>query len=827
MPRRRWWLGALAAVALVLLLGRALADAFVDYQWYDAMGASALWRSRLMYITVLEITSGSVYAIFAFANLYAVRRSVVSLRYPRHVGNLEIDEEVPPRYLDAITALLALMLGALLALPTEQWMALALARTGLPFREADPYFGADLGFFVYRLPFESSVHLWTIAAVLLVATVVILLYALTPSLKWQGGSLYVSNYVRRHLVVLGAVMLLLLAWKYRLDAYELLLNGSGRDGVLTYADHRATIPVDLLLSLLTIAAAAAVLVFGWQGQLRAAIGAVVAIFVLSFLVRQIAPVISERSSQARTSIEREQPYVATRAEYTRRAFAVDRIRPADSTSVWTSLAAAQSYVSVWDAEALARAITRLHRSDVTALNPGWTTEPQGLVAVVPERPTSGTDSDVARAAWSVSRVLASTADAQGDPIRTGPAAAGMIERLPPVLVQDSATGYVVLLDTLGHTATPALQGTWTRLAYAWSLQNFTLLFGALPTSARIMTRRDVRERVSSIAPFFDLGANVTPVIAGDSLYWSVDLYSTSDSYPLSQRITMGTGDRAYDRTYFQHAATAIVNAHSGRVSLLPDARREPMAESWRQAFPELFTAPTGGTDLAASLPPAVDGARAQATVVARVGLSGEAPRGGHLAWNEGADSVLARGPAPIMSLPGAAGALASTLPVLDDNDRVAGLLIATRRGDPVSYWMPGPSTALRWTFVIDTLRRLSDSTLALPRGTHSVRGRIRAVPVAGEATYLQPTFAWPQDVGPSLARVAVMRPDRVLIGRTLAEAAGAQAVPRDSGTATLPLFRARVQALYDQMRAALARSDWTAFGRAYDSLGAVLARQRR
>ncbi len=111
----------------MLLLGRALADAYVEYQWYDAMGAASLWRTRMMYTALLELASGALFATFAFANLYAVRLSVVSLRYPRHVGNLEIDEEVPPRYLDILAGVLSLLLGVLLALPREQWMSLALA----------------------------------------------------------------------------------------------------------------------------------------------------------------------------------------------------------------------------------------------------------------------------------------------------------------------------------------------------------------------------------------------------------------------------------------------------------------------------------------------------------------------------------------------------------------------------------------------------------------------------------------------------------------------------------------------------------------------------
>ena len=73
----------------------------------------------------------------------------------------------------------------------------------------------------------------------------IALYALTPSLKWQRGSLYASTYVRRHFTVLVGVLLLMLAWSFRLDMYALLLDGSGADGAFSYVDYRVGIPGNL------------------------------------------------------------------------------------------------------------------------------------------------------------------------------------------------------------------------------------------------------------------------------------------------------------------------------------------------------------------------------------------------------------------------------------------------------------------------------------------------------------------------------------------------------------------------------------------------------
>src|SRR5687767_12861628 len=194
------------------------------------MGAAGLWRAQALSVLILRVVSALVAAAFIFANLYAVRRSVVSLVLPRRVANLEIGQEVPGSYLVGTALGISLLLGAFLALPRDQWIRFDLVRHGLPFGDKDPYFERDFGFFVYWLPFESSLHVWALIAVLLAIALVVFLYALTPSLRWERGALYVSNYVRRHFVVLASVLLLVLAWSYRLDAYEVLFDGSGPDG---------------------------------------------------------------------------------------------------------------------------------------------------------------------------------------------------------------------------------------------------------------------------------------------------------------------------------------------------------------------------------------------------------------------------------------------------------------------------------------------------------------------------------------------------------------------------------------------------------------------
>ena len=88
MSRRRWLTGGAIAVALVLLAGRAIAGLYVEHEWYESLGALALWRAQLENTILLRTTSFVVAGAFAFANLWAVRSSVVHLVLPRRVGNI-------------------------------------------------------------------------------------------------------------------------------------------------------------------------------------------------------------------------------------------------------------------------------------------------------------------------------------------------------------------------------------------------------------------------------------------------------------------------------------------------------------------------------------------------------------------------------------------------------------------------------------------------------------------------------------------------------------------------------------------------------------------
>ncbi len=826
MNARRWWLIALASVALVLLAGRALAAIYVDYQWYNALGAAAIWRTKALYIVILKTLSGLAGAAFIFANLYAVRHSVVSLRFPRRLANLEIAEEVPGRYLVASAAALSLLLGALVTIPSDQWTALALTQISIPFGEPVAYFEADLGFFVYWLPFETVLFVWSLFATLLVSAVIAFLYALTPSLRWERGALYVSNYVRRHFTVLGTILMIIVAWSLRLDAYNYFIDGHGPGGAFSYVDHHASVQADLVLSAGLIGAAITVLIAGWQGHVRMALVTVAVSLVLCIGVRKAAPALTWRLAKQGEIAARDVSFLQTRGDYSRRAYAVDRIARGDTIARFATRAEAVRGVSLWDPAVLARATTQQRRGAAPWI--GWTSAPAGIMALVPERPAP---SETTRPSWQVTRILAATVDGRGEPVHANVAGAVASDGplVAPVLVRDSAGGVQLIADSLDRIAAPRVNGTLARIAAAWSLQNLRLFFGDAPSpNAKLISRRDVRERLDALVPFFEQGSQEFPVVVGDTLWWVVDLYSASTRYPLSHHVVVPLRG---EFSYFQHSATALVNATTGRVSLVSDPQLDPVARSWVREFPSVFVpwsrVPSA---LSVAIPPAVDAIHAQADIVARYGIGRDALRGGQVAWNDGADDLLASGGPPLMLVAGAGAPLLALSDVsLDSAGRVVGAVVGTGGPEHLSRWVPLARPGPSWGALSDQLHRASDSAAQTSaREPKLVRGRIRTVPVGTGLVFVQPTYFWPTEGSPSLARVAAIDADRVLTGVTLADAFGApNGTTSDSLITTSPTaFRGRVQSLYAQMRAALRAGDWLAFGRAYEALGVLLGAPR-
>ncbi len=870
MQMRGWLLIALLAVAVLLLGGRVVTLLVVDHQWYQAMGQQLLWWERTSSLLLLQGGLALLGTLFAFANFASVRSTILAVAVPQRIENIELTTMVPATRLTWITVVAGLVTGIALAIPFDDWTTVSMARHGIPFGEIEGYHDRDLGFYVYWLPLEELLYIWSLVTLVVVTALVIMLYALTRSLRMEGKRLSVSSHVRRHMSALGALVLLLLSWSYRLDSFDLLRSGSGREGLFLRVDHVVTLRINTLLAICAAAAAFILLRSLWVGHMRTALLTITAILVAATLGRHGIPSLLERGDTLGDPSRRDIDYIATRALVSRRAYDVDGIRMARAdtgVASATRISSRQlgSRMALWDATAAAQFAASEGVSNTSNardfLVPATIKTKHGTVGLLTAESGSDKSSwrfgirDLSVASPAVEGVEFTTVAYDGSSALGNNNFASALEG--DLLVAPGLDGHAVVYDRSGTIPGARLATLLSRISHAWSARDPRLLRrDTIGYPGVFVPYRDVRTRVAALAPVFAQSA-VSPLIFGKTLYWAVDLYSASDDYPLSQQLVAAGALRSY----FRHAGTALVEGATGKVMIVSANRADPIARTWMALSPDLYVAASEvDPELVAMLPPPTDGAIAQLRTFARFGsrVEGQVPR--HFP-----DSALSpQLTTPVLAVSGSTPRTPSStrqssegdnvrpqsanerektgtsmspawsVPLLESDDLVSGVASVVGGASRATYWDTTAVPRLAWASVAQELRNALDSARAgLPNGSGReprVRfGRIHSImspagPILAQSVHLSSV-----DGTLPVSRVAVYVGDRVVTGRDLYDVAS-----RLSGESVLPPVEipeldadsrdAATLRLYDRMRAALRRSDWVSFGAAFDSLGRLLGR---
>jgi hypothetical protein len=103
--------------------------------------------------------------------------------------------------------------------------------------------------------------------------------------------------------------------------------------------------------------------------------------------------------------------------------------------------------------------------------------------------------------------------------------------------------------------------------------------------SRLLMRRNILTRVRALAPFLNWDADPYIVIGDNGhLYWLLDAFTTSNSYPDSASYPFD--DDAIN--YMRNSVKVVVDAYTGATTLYVFDPRDPIIGAWRAIFPSLF-----------------------------------------------------------------------------------------------------------------------------------------------------------------------------------------------------------------------------------------------
>jgi len=314
----RAWLWLLIPVALFFFFNVGLGF-LSDSAWYRSLGYESVYYTRIGASLGLFVAGFLTAWLFITLNILLARRlepfGIVGTP-PEQVAaafGMRI-----PTVLIAAAGVFAFFMGLGVA---GDWQQLLLYFNQVSFGITDPIFGRDVSFFVFTLPVWELLRGWLF--LLLLATIAAV--AITAGVGWRGWN--VRRGIRLHLAVLGALLLLLVAWQYRLQAYDLVYSQRGPVYGGTYTDINARLPAYNLLALVTLVAAVMLVVVAALGRGWKAIAGVMAAWaIVAVVAGSIYPGFVQRFQVAPNELTLEKPYIADSINYTRLAYNLDKIQ---------------------------------------------------------------------------------------------------------------------------------------------------------------------------------------------------------------------------------------------------------------------------------------------------------------------------------------------------------------------------------------------------------------------------------------------------------------------------------------------------------------------
>jgi uncharacterized membrane protein (UPF0182 family) len=395
------------------------------------------------------------------------------------------------------------------------------------------------------------------------------------------------------------------------------------------------------------------------------------------------------------------------------------------------------------------------------------------------------------------------------------------------------------------------------LLAAYFRSSKVLLSGDIGAESRVLYHRNVAARARKALPFLRFDPDPYLVIRRDgTLTWILDAYTSSDRFPYAARLA--------DRTsYMRNSVKVVIDAYDGTiVPYLADAR-DPIARTWRRAFPGLFR------DLAAM----------PADLRAHIRYPGELyhiqmglyaiyhmddPAELYHREDQWQVPTMQQGQQEvpfmrriIMRLPreGREEYIYMTPFTPRQKDNLTAWVVARSDGPHygklVEYRFPRQSLVFGPRQIVNRINQDTEISRQLSlwdqRGSEVIRGELMVIPIQEGLVYVQPIFLRAEGGRiPEMKRVVVAYENRAVMEETLEEglaqifggavpAAGATApaaAPSPAGaaptappTATAPSRAELVQRAkthYDRALAAQRAGDWARYGEEIRRLGEVL-----
>jgi uncharacterized membrane protein (UPF0182 family) len=636
-PRsRRRFLFILAVVAVILFGGRTALSYYVDVLWFGSLGyRDVFWKTLSLQWGIFTAFAAATFLIL-FGSFLALKRAHLPDLPSGHtifIGQQPVKLPVEP-----VLRLIALGLSIVIAAVTGagmsvEWPTLALflhAPRAIG-SVVDPIFGKPLNFFLFALPAWQLIAGWLLTLAVITCALAVFFILITGgsrvlarrssvTLPWRGFS------------IAFAFLLMVLAMLAYLGRFERLFEDHTIFGGVTYTDAHVTLTGMLVVCAAlilgaVIAAVNAVSMQRGRWLVAAVVPAAVCYVGLQVVVWYVSSFIVKPNE-----LVREKAYITYNTDLTRQAYGLDRVAQREFPAETTVEAADPEHnqvtlqnIRLWDWRALQDTLRQIQEIRTYYDFPDIDIDRYEIEGTTREVMLATRELNVEKLPESsrnwINEKLIYT---HGYGITMNPVNGFTPEGLPTLIlsnmpVQSTVRGLSItrpevyfgeLTNTDVYVKTRQKEFNYpqgqTNNLTSYEGNGGILLGGflrriilaldrgdlaKLPFSddvtkdSRLLMRRNVRDRVSALAPFLTFDPDPYIVLGDDGrLSWMMDAFTVADTYPYSSHYRLGNNAI----NYMRNSVKVVIDAYDGTTTFYVFDTDDPIISAYRAIFPALF-----------------------------------------------------------------------------------------------------------------------------------------------------------------------------------------------------------------------------------------------
>ena len=615
-----FFLGSLFVLPLLVGL-------YTDWLWFGEIGFTKIFTTIIGTKLFLGLSAGIFATFFMYANLRLAAKLVKDK--PINVGLLK-KASIPigvvnyvPRLFFPTSILFGFFIGQA---ASAQWLTLLTYLNHTTFNLKDPLLGQDISFYFFTLPFFNALLSFAWWVILPSFILTPLFYFLKTALWVDQSGITIEKNVRKHFFAFGALFFILLAAGNILARFNSLTEPHSLGTGAYFTTVNAILPALSILVFFALVCSGTLLLNLFRNSKRLIFLSVAVYFLVWLGGIVVYPMALQKLVVSPNELVKEGPFIEYNIAATRAAFNLERVEERNLTGETTlsqkdilNNEATIKNVRLWDRKPLLDTFgqiqeIRTYYDFVSIDNNRYQID--GELRQIMLSPRELNTDNLPNKNFINERLTFT----HGFGLAAGPVNQVTREGLPVLFTKDIppsssvktlevkrpeiyfgelSSDYVFVntraaefnfpkgeenvFQTYEGKAGVRIDSIFKKAAFALRFgQLRVLLSNDITGSSKTLFYRNIKERVTKIAPFLRLDGDPYMVINSDGrLVWIYDAYTISNRFPFSQLI----GDEV---NYIRNSVKVTIDAYDGSVRFYVADAADPLIKTYQKIFPGVF-----------------------------------------------------------------------------------------------------------------------------------------------------------------------------------------------------------------------------------------------